>query len=1620
VSTIGLYFYRKLDYTLKVQFCSDIACTKIINSARVDDSVYMKVTTLKTSDSSAVSQTVSSVYVSPSGGTVINLKNDSAISNQNLFLSSFTSSFTTQVKFQTAGTVGLAVTGLLGSSSSAISVLGVGTIKIRPGYPYTVQFVVPQTYQAQTCNGDPGDTANGCNDFTSSTPTRTTLLVTDKHGNAVDTAATVSVTSSPEAFRNKANGFSAIAGSSTGLGATANVSAGTNSLGVKTDSVGNAYLYAEGIPGTTGTSYYATNEFPWISLHAVVVGTRYASYPTDSAWVRLMPSAGKLKWKSPDSVDTLINTAVPLTLIFTKDGVNAFAADTTVQVYSGNTYVKFYADSTLKTPLTTTTAADGSTVYQVRLSSGSIRVWVASIRAGTDSLYAKFAEATATTSIPATFTIPTTPQVDFGVFKDATCDGVADSAVIHFKALGSSVLVQKLDTSAIRIDTVKFHLPSGDSLVLDSSSVRYLSGDTSFAVVFTAAQAAKFAAYDPVATVTVQAAIKGGTLVNLGGGSVTDGIGPRPVSAALSIGFTSAASTDTLKVKFSEPVTYKGTAFPFLVVGKTVVGIGVAECRNSAGGTCASADTSLSFVLSGANAASLLADGSAIAIDSGKGIADVAGNSGRYSECAGDTARVVPPSGQLVWAAPAKIDTFVNTAVAATLWLTMDGSTVDATDPAADAYVSVRATAIAGIRFYADSTMATALNADSIKLVGGTAKFWIASASATGWDSLYAAIASGASTATPLAVRFTTPPAPNAPQPDFGVFKDADCDGVADSVIVHFKALGASVAVRKLDTSKVRIDQVRFYLASGDSLVLDSTAVRVHDGDTTFAVILPAAAKASFAAYRPTSWLRVLAALVRKPADDTVVILGDGNKVAAIDGISPRPVASAIVENPTPATLADTLRVKFSEPVTYSGTSFPFLVAGKAVAGLSVTGCRNSANGPCSAADTLLTFVLTGNTANQVVAGQFLAIDSGKGVDDVAGNSGRYSECAGDTALISLQPVAVPVIAAWISDIDGDGRADRITVEFRRKFKTASEAPDSFVVANWGAVSSTTLQWIAATAVDSQTYTFAVSFAQGVTVGTNADGSGSLTLKQGAFRSETGELADSVPPVAIGAAKLTYGTGADQLVVTYSEPLKQATGAIWMGLKSTAGADVALTSFTNPKSNATAKVWTYTLPSNLLSVGDSIRMSLSGSALAASNGQLPASTGNAPYIPVVGGDRAPDSAKILDLDGDGKADAVKLYYSSTLKGNPTLSFTWGGVTVKLDSVAYGKVLKGTSDTATLALPEFATELTSGTGSGTSTSLVNDTTTSPLPFAILDGIAPVLDSIHVSYGSDEGFADTLRLKLSEPLASADEANGVIDKLILIKRTTGGTLVVHPFAGNSSSLIVVSNGGTTLTILCDSCVDGASNFGLPSFGDSARLQVGISDTLGNRVGDSSKWVPVYTGAYPVRYTAGIYPQSVHVDSGTTPEVIKVLPSVTSWVLPVSSSGGSWAAVGTTASASAATLDAATAQSGLFGVKVDLNTSFDGQFMVYDNLGVFVGKTEVALDADSLKAAGLVNSKGKYSLVVALNGTSAKGQTLASGVYMIRLIGYSRQVVNGQEQRVMIQNKLFKIGYRSKLGK
>jgi hypothetical protein len=169
-------------------------------------------------------------------------------------------------------------------------------------------------------------------------------------------------------------------------------------------------------------------------------------------------------------------------------------------------------------------------------------------------------------------------------------------------------------------------------------------------------------------------------------------------------------------------------------------------------------------------------------------------------------------------------------------------------------------------------------------------------------------------------------------------------------------------------------------------------------------------------------------------------------------------------------------------------------------------------------------------------------------------------------------------------------------------------------------------------------------------------------------------------------------------------------------------------------------------------------------------------------------------------------------------------------------------------------------------------------------------------------------------------------------------------------------------------------------------------------------------------PIRYSAHVYPSGgVFVAQQSQPAVIQNLPPVTAWVLPVnSSSSGNWTAVDATANGGTSTLDSKTAQDGLFGILITVNQSLDGEFIFYDNLGVFAGKVDVKTDLQTLTSEGLVSSSGKYSMVIALHDTNTR--SLASGVYMARVITFSEVPVNGVQQRVMMQNKLYKVGYKN----
>jgi hypothetical protein len=134
--------------------------------------------------------------------------------------------------------------------------------------------------------------------------------------------------------------------------------------------------------------------------------------------------------------------------------------------------------------------------------------------------------------------------------------------------------------------------------------------------------------------------------------------------------------------------------------------------------------------------------------------------------------------------------------------------------------------------------------------------------------------------------------------------------------------------------------------------------------------------------------------------------------------------------------------------------------------------------------------------------------------------------------------------------------------------------------------------------------------------------------------------------------------------------------------------------------------------------------------------------------------------------------------------------------------------------------------------------------------------------------------------------------------------------------------------------------------------------------------------------------------------------------------SDSSGTWTSTDPSGNGGPATIDAGTAKGGLFGVKITLNTSFDGQVLFYDNLGVFVGKVDLKTKIEELRQRGLVGPDGKYTLVATLHDNDDKTRHLASGVFMARLISFSVQTVNGVQQRVMIQNKLFKVGYKKNL--
>lgn len=841
-------------------------------------------------------------------------------------------------------------------------------------------------------------------------------------------------------------------------------------------------------------------------------------------------------------------------------------------------------------------------------------------------------------------------------------------------------------------------------------------------------------------------------------------------------------------------------------------------------------------------------------------------------------------------------------------------------------------------------------------------------------------------------VNFRAPPIPPYPSMDSAAWIDSDCDGALDQIRVYFK----KDPVRRLKDS-VQIADVVARLPGGTQ-VLVGTGAKILDADSSVVAI---SLTTPVPGTTPSGSVAVHLNLKRLSLPDTVlaaVVTGKTDTfVTASDRIGPRIVPQALIwENPT-GTAKDTLRVVSSEPISYAGTAFPLLIQSGATWSRSTATVSSFWYG--ASHDTL--FLEVAGNSGEIKEKAVVRFDPQGGIVDLSGNPGGDCPTAVDTLRAWVKPV--PMIWSYLLDTDGNGAADSVVVGFSGKLSKSSHLPQSLVLAGWcTACADISIAPATLSTTDSIVFGAKISgLPVGATRGLGAKGQGSLIFKN-PMLNQTIDVLDSVGPIPTSAA-IKFGNGADTLVVNYSEPLKDLASGDWM-IHQTGSA----LSLIKLSANAAGNQLTYLVASGAKpypGVGDSIYLPNTGSRLVAANtATVPAMVPHPVRVPVLGGDRAPDSALVLDRNGDGTADAVRLFYSTAPIGNPTFVFNWAGKEVKVDSVAYKNAVGGQKD-VTISVSGFQALTTSGAASATSTSYVDGAASGVIPFPLKDGIAPVLVSAYVSYGTAEGAPDTLILKMSEAASSVDPADG---KQLLVNNQ--GT--VAPVQG-SKVAVVFAAGASEFRIVCSS-----DNCNLPGYGDFVRLATGsVTDLVKAVVGDSSRWVPVTTGPKPIRYNAEVYPKPVMelVAIGANP--LRVVDPVSVWVRP--ENGTHWAAQGPTAAKwPAGKADNAAIDNGMIGVKLDLNTSFDGQFIAYDNMGTFVGNAAVKLDLATLQKQGLTNGANKFSLLVGLNGSDDKGGDLASGVYMIRVISYSEQIVNGQPLRVMVQNKVFTVGLHSKL--
>jgi hypothetical protein len=678
---------------------------------------------------------------------------------------------------------------------------------------------------------------------------------------------------------------------------------------------------------------------------------------------------------------------------------------------------------------------------------------------------------------------------------------------------------------------------------------------------------------------------------------------------------------------------------------------------------------------------------------------------------------------------------------------------------------------------------------------------------------------------------------------------------------------------------------------------------------------------------------------------------------ALADSVGPVLVSAALRYGSS----ADSLLVRFSEPVRTAAGSGWILLRPGTEASLS-----GSVPDSVSGTDWLIP-VATGS----VNPGDSVHV---VGAQRWADGRGRKAPTA--PRWIPVTGTVRPPAGLWISDSDGDGLADQVTVVLR-KTATAKDVPDSIQIRFGISDSLRTLRSSSATFSDSTIrFPLAVPFSYGITRGSAPDGSGTALFWKTDSVSGPFALADSTGPVLVSAA-LRFGDAMDTLDLRFSEPVDAGAGAGWLASQTAgelgAAADAIALSSTD---------WLLPIVAGTVAPGDLVRPLPAERFGEALTGRKP-SIGH-PWIAVRGSERAPAYGYFRDSDGDGAVDQVVLAFLKPPRSLPGMSFLWpsatGGFdTAVVDSGAWS--LGPTSTMAVVALGPFASGVTSSPRTDLGRWFSNGT----FGFPVFDSVPPVLVSAVVRYASADGVPDTLHVRSGEPPSWLDGFSPV--------RHLGGGGEV-PVAAFGPVLADADGMGLSLLLNPDSV-----QF---SRGDSAAwaAQV-VSDLQGNAVPAKTRWVPIVFGPRPIRVDFKVHGYMLVPDGS----VGHPGPSTQVWYR--ARGDRTWTDLG----GAGEVLDT----TGFVGITATINRPMSGGAYIFDNSGVHVASLDLSALAQLSRSGALpVDAAGMYQIRIAWDGRLRDGNWAASGAYVVRLLLKDES----EEGNVGFVNRVFRMGFKKSI--